>query len=169
MRSQDVLTYVRYGAADIGVVGLDVLDEFNSEGIYQPLDLKIGACRLSVAVANKEKYKKLIDSSQRFKVATKYPNQANAYYAKKGIQVDIIKQYGSMELAPIVGLADAIVDLVSTGQTLKVNGLFEIDLVKNISSRLIINKASFKLKNPAIMGIVRKFSEVLELKNRKCK
>jgi ATP phosphoribosyltransferase len=161
VRGQDVLTYVKYGSADLGIIGSDILTEFGEYGIYQPLDLGIGICRLSVAVSDLNIYNDLINSSVRFRVASKYPNQALDYFSNKGIHVDIIKLYGSMELAPLVGLADAIVDLVSTGKTLEENGLHEIELIKKISSRLIVNKASFKLKNKLISNIIRKFSTVI--------
>ena len=164
VRGQDVLTYVRYGSADLGVIGSDILNECNSKEFYQPLDLKIGLCRLSVAVFDLSHYQNLVASSTRFRVATKYPNQTLDFFSKKGIHIDIIKLYGSMELAPLVGLSDAVVDLVSTGNTLKENGLQEVELVKKISSRLVINKASFKLKNKVINSIINNFSKVIDIK-----
>lgn len=162
VRGNDVLTYVKYGSADLGIVGSDILNESQQHEFYQPLDLKIGNCRLSIAVCDLSIYQDLISSNTRFKVASKYPNQTLDFYSKKGIHVDIIKLYGSMELAPLVGLADAVVDLVSTGKTLKENGLKEVEIVKKISSRLIINKASFKLKNKIINNILDNFSKAID-------
>jgi ATP phosphoribosyltransferase len=147
VRASDVPTYVRFGAADMGIVGSDVLFETATDGLYQPVDLNTGVCRLSLAVPKEVDYYSLINRGIKLRVATKYPKQALEYFALKGIQVDIIKLYGSMELSPLVGLSDVIVDLVSTGQTLKANGLNEIEVIKDITSRLIVNKASFKMKN----------------------
>ncbi len=154
VRSQDVPTYVHYGAADIGVVGSDVLDEHDFEGVYQPLDLGIGLCRLSVAAREITEYKAMLESDMPITIATKYPKQTLEYFCKKGKNVNLVKLYGSIELAPLVDLSHAVVDLVSTGNTLKANGLMEVELVKNISSRLIINKASLKLKDNSITEIL---------------
>ena len=159
VRASDVPTYVRFGAADMGVVGADILYEMATDGLYQPLDLNTGICRLSLAAPKEVDYPLLIKRGVKLRVATKYPKQALEYFALKGIQVDIIKLYGSMELSPLVGLSDVIVDLVSTGQTLKANGLVEIEIIKDITSRLIVNKASFKMKN-LILG---KFIKTLSL------
>lgn len=152
LRAADVPTYVQYGAADLGVAGKDVLMEMGSERLYEPLDLKIACCKLMVAgrVGDQE------DSSghKRLIIATKYINSTRRYYAKQGKQVEIIKLYGSMELAPIVGLADRIVDVVDTGNTLKANGLEPLEHIADISSRLIVNKASMKIKHAAVKKLI---------------
>ena len=145
LRGSDVLTYTRYGAADIGIVGKDMLLENGTDQIYELHDLGIAKCKLMTA---KEKNKKIKKS--RLSVATKYVNVAKSHYAKMGIQADIIKLYGGMELAPVLGLADEIVDIVDTGETLSANGLEQVDLIADISSRLVVNKASFKVKNDII-------------------
>ena len=145
LRGSDVLTYTRYGAADIGIVGKDMLLEYGSDQIYELHDLGIAKCKLMTA---KEKNKNTKKS--RISVATKYVNVAKSYYAKIGIQADIIKLYGGMELAPVLGLADEIVDIVDTGKTLLANGLEQVDLITNVSSRLVVNKASFKVQNKII-------------------
>ena len=145
LRGSDVLTYTRYGAADIGIVGKDMLLEHGTDQIYELHDLGIAKCKLMTA---KEKNKKIKKS--RISVATKYVNVAKSHYAKMGIQADIIKLYGGMELAPVLGLADEIVDIVDTGETLSANGLEQVDLIADISSRLVVNKASFKVKNDII-------------------
>lgn len=145
LRGSDVLTYTRYGAADIGIVGKDMLLENGTDQIYELHDLGIAKCKLMTA---KEKNKKIKKS--RISVATKYVNVAKSHYAKMGIQADIIKLYGGMELAPVLGLADEIVDIVDTGETLSANGLEQVDLIADISSRLVVNKASFKVKNDII-------------------
>ena len=142
VRASDVPTYVQYGAADIGVAGKDVLDEHGGEGLYQPLDLKIACCKMMVAVAEGYDYLRAVRQGARLRVATKYVQTAREHFAGKGVYVDLIKLYGSMELAPLVGLADAIVDLVSTGHTLKANGLIAVEEIAPISARLIVNQAS---------------------------
>ena len=149
VRATDVPTYVDYGAADIGITGKDVLLESDTDGYYEPLDLKISKCRLCAAGLNKTR-----PDLPVLRVATKYPRVANNYYQGIGIQAEIITLYGSMELAPIVGLADEIVDLVDTGKTLKANNLSVIDNIKDISSRLIVNKASLKVKPFEINNII---------------
>lgn len=149
LRATDVPTYVEHGAADLGVSGKDVLLEHGGTGYYEPLDLNIGRCRLMVAAAENAPV-----VSGRLKVASKFANVAKRYYAEKGEQVEIIKLYGSMELAPLVGLADRIVDLVDTGNTLRANGLQPTELIAPISSRLIVNKASMKIKYRSIQDIV---------------
>ncbi len=149
IRATDVPTYVQWGAADIGVAGKDVLIEHGGEGIYEPLDLKIARCRMMVAGKP--------DSSlagDRLRIATKYVNSARQYFASKGQQVEIIKLYGSMELAPIVGLSDLIVDLVESGNTLKANGLVPLEHISDISSRLVINRASWKTKHDTIKALL---------------
>ena len=147
VRASDVPTYVQYGAADIGVAGKDVLLEHGGEGLYQPIDLRIARCRLCVAAPKGFDYAQAVRRGARLRVATKYVETARAHFAAKGVHVDLIKLYGSMELAPLVGLADAIVDLVSTGSTLKANNLVEVEEIMQISSRLIVNQASLKTKS----------------------
>jgi ATP phosphoribosyltransferase len=157
IRATDVPTFVEYGAADIGIAGKDVLLEHGAEGLYEPLDLKIACCRLMTATRQDAP-----ESKGRIRVATKYVNTARKYFAEKGIQAEIIKLYGSMELAPLVGLADCIVDLVDTGNTLKANGLEPRDLIMNISSRLVVNKAAMKMKNQAIALLLDQLEKTLK-------
>lgn len=158
VRATDAPTYVQHGAADLGIVGKDVLLEHGGEGLYQPLDLEIARCRLSVAVRNGFDYETASRPGGRIRVATKYIESAKAHFAEKGVHVDLIKLYGSMELAPLVGLADAIVDLVSTGGTLRANGLVEVEHIRDISSRLVVNQASLKLKHALIQPMLDAFS-----------
>jgi ATP phosphoribosyltransferase len=146
VRASDVPTYVQYGAADIGVAGRDVLLEHGGEGLYQPIDLGIARCRLSVAAPAGFDYARAVRRGSRLRVASKYVGCARQHFAAKGVHVDLIKLYGSMELAPLVGLADAIVDLVSTGSTLRANNLVEVEKIMDISSRLIVNQASLKTR-----------------------
>ena len=146
VRASDVPTYVQYGAADIGVAGKDVLLEHGGEGLYQPIDLNIARCRLSVAAPRGFDYAQAVRRGARLRIATKYVECARRHFAAKGVHVDLIKLYGSMELAPLVGLADAIVDLVSTGSTLRANDLVEVEKIMPISARLIVNQASLKTK-----------------------
>jgi ATP phosphoribosyltransferase len=146
VRASDVPTYVQYGAADIGVAGKDVLLEHGGEGLYQPIDLRIARCRLSVAAPAGFDYAQAVRRGARLRIATKYVECARRHFAAKGVHVDLIKLYGSMELAPLVGLADAIVDLVSTGSTLKANNLVEVEHIMPISARLVVNQASLKTK-----------------------
>ena len=157
VRATDVPTYVQYGAADFGVAGKDVLQENGNTGLYQPIDLQIAKCRLSVAVRNGFDYENAIRPGMRLRVASKYVQAAREHFAKKGIHVDIIKLYGSMELAPLVGLSDVIVDLVSTGNTLKANNLVEVEQIQEITSRLIVNQASLKLKRQMLQPILDAF------------
>ena len=157
VRATDVPTYVQYGAADFGVAGKDVLQENGNTGLYQPIDLQIAKCRLSVAVRNGFDYENAIRQGMRLRVASKYVQAAREHFAKKGIHVDIIKLYGSMELAPLVGLSDVIVDLVSTGNTLKANNLVEVEQIQEITSRLIVNQASLKLKRQMLQPILDAF------------
>ncbi|UTA48827.1 ATP phosphoribosyltransferase [Simiduia sp. 21SJ11W-1] len=149
LRGSDVPTYVQFGAADMGVSGKDTLMENGAEGLYEPLDLNIAKCRLMTAAI-----KGASAPSGRLKVATKYVNVAKRYYAAQGRQADIIKLYGGMELAPLMDLADEIVDIVDTGNTLKANGLEARDHIADISSRLIVNKASMKMKHAQIQRII---------------
>ena len=158
VRATDVPTYVEYGGADLGVTGKDTLIEHGGQGLYQPLDLQIAKCRMSVAVRADYDYVSAVKSGSRLKVATKYTQIAREFFAQKGVHVDMIKLYGSMELAPLTGLADAIVDLVSTGSTLKANHLIEVERIMDISSRLVVNQASLKLKQEPIRAIIQAFS-----------
>ncbi len=162
VRATDVPTYVQYGAADLGVAGKDVLIEHGGEGLYQPLDLQIAKCRMMVAVPAGFDYASAVRQGARLKVATKYIKTAREHFAAKGVHVDLIKLYGSMELAPLVGLADAIVDLVSTGGTLKANNLVAVEEILPISSRLVVNQAALKVKPLPIQTIIRAFSEAVE-------
>lgn len=146
VRASDVPTYVQYGAADLGVAGRDVLLEHGGDGLYQPIDLGIGRCRMCVAAPRGFDYASAVTRGSRLRVATKYTTVARRHFADKGVHVDLIKLYGSMELAPLVGLADAIVDLVSTGSTLKANALVEVEEIVPISSRLVVNQASMKTR-----------------------
>jgi ATP phosphoribosyltransferase len=161
VRATDVPTYVQYGAADLGVAGKDVLDEHGGQGLYQPLDLKIARCKMMVAVAQGYDYQQAVRQGARLKVATKYVQTAREHFAGKGVHVDLIKLYGSMELAPLVGLADAIVDLVSTGNTLKANGLSAVEEIAPVSARLIVNQASLKLKRLAVQPLLDAFARAV--------
>jgi ATP phosphoribosyltransferase len=154
VRASDVPTYVQYGAADLGVAGRDVLLEHGGEGLYQPIDLRIGRCRMCVAVRRGFDYAAAVRRGARLRVATKYVTVAREHFAAKGVHVDPIKLYGSMELAPLVGLADAIVDLVSTGSTLRANDLVEVEEIMQISSRLIVNQASLKTRHAALAPLL---------------
>lgn len=157
IRATDVPTFVQHGAADLGVAGKDVLMEHGAEGLYEPLDLNIAKCKLMVAQPVKG-----TPSSGRIKVATKFINVTKGYFAQQGKQVDVIKLYGSMELAPLVGLADRIVDVVDTGNTLRANGLEPTELIAYISSRLIVNKASMKTKHGDIQSIIDQLQVAVE-------
>ena len=157
VRATDVPTYVRYGAADFGIAGKDVLTEQGGFGLYQPLDLEIARCRMMVAVRKGFDYESASQPGCRLKIATKYPEPAASHFAGKGVHVDIIKLYGSMELAPLVGLSDAIVDLVSTGNTLKANGLEAVEHIADISGRLVVNKAALKTKYALLEPIIQAF------------
>ncbi|TNF62257.1 MAG: ATP phosphoribosyltransferase [Burkholderiales bacterium] len=161
VRATDVPTYVEYGGADLGVTGKDTLIEHGGQGLYQPLDLQIAKCRMSVAVPVDFDYASAVRQGSRLKVATKYTTIAREFFAGKGVHVDLIKLYGSMELAPLTGLADAIVDLVSTGKTLKANQLVEVERIMDISSRLVVNQAALKLKRAAIRPIIDAFSQAI--------
>lgn len=162
VRATDVPTYVEYGGADIGVTGKDTLIEHGGQGLYQPLDLHISRCRVSVAVRADFDYASAVRQGSRLKVATKYTAIAREFFAGKGVHVDLIKLYGSMELAPLTGLADAIVDLVSTGNTLKANHLVEVERIMDISARLVVNQASLKLKQADIRPIIDAFAQAIE-------
>jgi ATP phosphoribosyltransferase len=154
VRATDVPTYVQYGGADLGVVGFDTLIEHGGQGLYQPLDLGIARCRVSVAVRSDFDYARAVRQGSRLTVATKYVGIAREFFAAKGVHVDLIKLYGSMELAPLTGLADAIVDLVSTGGTLKANQLVEVERIMDISARLVVNQAALKLKQEPIRRLI---------------
>ncbi len=157
VRASDVPTYVQYGGADLGVTGKDTLIEHGGSGLYQPLDLQIAKCRISVAVRNDFDYAFAVRQGARLRVATKYVNIARDFFAAKGVHVDLIKLYGSMELAPLTGLADAIVDLVSTGSTLKANRLVEVEQIMPISARLVVNQAALKLRRGPMRALVDAF------------
>lgn len=159
VRASDVPTYVQHGAADFGVAGKDVLLEHGGEGLYQPIDLNIARCRMSVAVSAGFDYASAVKQGARLRVATKYTETARQHFAAKGVHVDLIKLYGSMELAPLVGLSDAIVDLVSTGSTLKANKLVEVEHIMDISSRLVVNQAALKLKRERLQPIIDAFEQ----------
>jgi ATP phosphoribosyltransferase len=161
VRATDVPTYVQYGGADLGVTGKDTLIEHGSQGLYQPLDLQIAKCRISVAVRADFDYAKAVRQGSRLRVATKYVGIARDFFAAKGVHVDLIKLYGSMELAPLTGLADAIVDLVSTGNTLKANNLVEVEPIMEISSRLVVNQAALKLKQEPIRRLIDIFARTV--------
>ena len=158
VRSTDVPTYVEYGAADVGIAGKDVLLEHGSSQLYEPLDLNIARCRLCLAGTGEAPHQ----PGRRLRIATKYVNITRDWYARRGEQVELIKLYGSMELAPLVGLADLIVDLVDTGNTLKANGLQPLEDILQISSRLVVNKAAMKMKHAAIGDLIDKLAEVVE-------
>ena len=161
VRATDVPTYVQYGGADLGVTGKDTLIEHGGAGLYQPLDLQIAQCRMSVAVRDAFDYDSAVKQGSRIRVATKFTRIASEHFATKGVHVDLIKLYGSMELAPLTGLADAIVDLVSTGNTLRANHLVEVEEIMKISSRLVVNQASLKLKREPIRAIIDAFASAI--------
>jgi len=160
VRATDVPTYVEHGGADLGVAGLDVLLEHGG-GLYRPLDLNIAKCRMSVATRADFDYAAAVKQGSRIRVATKYTHAARDFFATKGVHVDLIKLYGSMELAPLTGLADAIVDLVSTGSTLKANHLVEVEKIMDISSRLVVNPASLKLKREPLRALIDAFEKAV--------
>jgi ATP phosphoribosyltransferase len=158
VRASDVPTYVQYGAADMGIAGKDVLLEHGGEGLYQPLDLGIARCRMMVAVADEFDYDSAVRQGARLRVATKYVKTAREHFGRKGVHVDLIKLYGSMELAPLAGLAEAIVDLVSSGNTLKANRLRPVEEIMPISSRLVVNRGALKLKRSGMQSLLEAFS-----------
>ena len=161
VRASDVPTYVQYGGADLGVTGKDTLIEHGGSGLYQPLDLRIAKCRMSVATRADFDYANAVRQGSRIRVATKYTLTARQHFSDKGVHVDVIKLYGSMELAPLTGLADAIVDLVSSGNTLKANHLDEVEELMNISARLVVNQAALKLKREPIRAIIDAFASAI--------
>ena len=160
MRASDVPTYVEWGGADMGIAGKDVLDEFKGKGLFQPLDLGIGKCQLMVAAREEFDYEGSIKQKKRLRVATKYPQAAREFFSNKGVHIDVIKLYGSMELAHIVGMSDVIVDLVSSGKTLEANNLKAFEKISDISSRLIINQAALKIKREQLKPLIENFSKV---------
>jgi len=161
VRASDVPTYVQQGGADLGVAGLDVLLEHDGHGLYRPLDLGIARCRLSVAVPADFDYASAVRQGSRIRVATKYTRLAREHFAAKGVHVDLIKLYGSMELAPLTGLADAIVDLVSTGGTLRANRLVEVEHIMDISARLVVNQAALKTQREPIRALIDAFAQAI--------
>ena len=162
VRASDVPTYVRHGAADLGIAGKDVLHEQGTDGLYQPLDLHIARCRMMVAVPVGFDYAAAVRQGARLRVATKYLKTAREHFAGKGVHVDLIKLYGSMELAPLVGLADAIVDLVSTGNTLRANKLVAVEQIMSVSARLVVNQAALKLKDGVLKPLLEAFRQAVE-------
>jgi len=158
VRAADTPTYVAHGAADLGIAGKDVLVEHGGEGLYQPLDLGIARCRMMVAVRKGYDYSGAVQSGARLRVATKYLQTTRAFFADKGVHVDLIRLYGSMELAPIMGLADAIVDLVSSGKTLKANDLVAVEEIMPVSARLIVNQAALKTRRAALQPLIDAFA-----------
>jgi ATP phosphoribosyltransferase len=173
VRATDVPTYVQHGGADLGVAGLDVLLEHagaessagGAVGLYRPLDLGIARCRMSVAVREDFDYASAVKQGSRIRVATKYTHTARQHFASKGVHVDLIKLYGSMELAPLTGLAEAIVDLVSTGSTLRANHLREVEHIMDISSRLVVNPAALKLKREPLRALIDALEAAVEARS----
>jgi len=162
VRATDVPTYVQYGAADLGIAGKDVLVEHTAQypdGLYQPVDLQIARCKLCVAVRRGFDYQAAVKQGARLRIATKYVQATREHFADKGVHIDLIKLYGSMELAPLVGLADAIVDLVSTGGTLKANGLQAVETIAEVSSRLIVNQAALKTRAASLQTLIQAFAQ----------
>jgi len=162
VRASDTPTYVANGAVDLGIAGKDVLVEHGGEGLYQPIDLGIARCRMMVAVRKGFDYAGAVRQGARLRVATKYPNTTRAFFADKGVHVDLIRLYGSMELAPILGLADAIVDLVSTGRTLKANRLAAVEEIMPVSARLIVNEAALKTRRTLLQPLIDGFRRAVE-------
>ncbi|MCA3129937.1 MAG: ATP phosphoribosyltransferase [Betaproteobacteria bacterium] len=158
VRASDVPTYVQHGAADLGIAGRDVLMEHGGAGLYQPLDLGIARCRMMVAVPEGFDYALAVKQGARLRVATKYLRTASEHFAAKGVHVELIKLYGSMELAPLVGLADAIVDLVSSGNTLRANHLVAVEEIAPVSARLVVNQAALKLRRPLLQPVIEAFA-----------
>jgi ATP phosphoribosyltransferase len=158
VRASDTPTYVQHGGADLGIAGRDVLVEHGGDGLYQPVDLRIAACRMMVAVRKGFDYEGAVRQGARLRVATKYVNTTREHFAAKGVHVDLIRLYGSMELAPLVGLADAIVDLVSTGSTLKANDLAAVEEIMPVSARLIVNQAALKTRRAELQPLIDGFA-----------
>ena len=162
VRASDVPTYVQYGAADLGIAGKDVLLEHGGVGLYQPLDLGIAKCRMCVAAPAGFDYAAAVRQGARLRIATKYISVAREHFAAKGVHVDLIKLYGSMELAPLAGLAEAIVDLVSSGSTLKANNLVEVEEIMRISSRLVVNQAALKMKRELLQPVIAAIEKAIK-------
>lgn len=158
VRASDTPTYVQHGGADLGIAGRDVLAEHGGEGLYQPLDLGIARCKMMVAVRKGFDYEGAVRQGARLRVATKYVNTTREHFGAKGVHVDLIRLYGSMELAPLVGLADAIVDLVSTGHTLRANDLVAVEEIMPVSARLIVNQAALKTRRAALQPLIEAFA-----------
>ena len=161
VRASDVPTYVEWGGADLGIAGKDILDEYQGVGLYQPLDLNIAKCKMMVACRKDFNYEENVKKGMRLRVASKYVDVARKHFAKKGLHIDLIKLYGSMELAPIVGLSDVIVDLVCSGKTLEANQLVAVEEIGEISSRLIVNKASLKINREILQPMIDKFTNAV--------
>ena len=161
VRASDVPTYVEWGGADLGIAGKDILDEYQGVGLYQPLDLNIAKCKMMVACRKDFNYEENVKKGMRLRVASKYVDVARKHFAKKGLHIDLIKLYGSMELAPIVGLSDVIVDLVSSGKTLDANQLVAVEEIGEISSRLIVNKASLKINREILQPMIDNFTNAV--------
>ena len=161
VRASDVPTYVEWGGADLGIAGKDILDEYQGVGLYQPLDLNIAKCKMMVACRKDFNYEENVKKGMRLRVASKYVDVARKHFAKKGVHIDLIKLYGSMELAPIVGLSDVIVDLVSSGKTLDANQLVAVEEIGEISSRLIVNKASLKINREILQPMIDNFTNAV--------
>jgi len=161
VRASDVPTYVEWGGADLGIAGKDILDEYQGVGLYQPLDLNIAKCKMMVACRKNFNYEENVKKGMRLRVASKYVDVARKHFAKKSLHIDLIKLYGSMELAPIVGLSDVIVDLVSSGKTLDANQLVAVEEIGEISSRLIVNKASLKINREILQPMIDKFTNAV--------
>lgn len=161
VRAADTPTYVQHGGADLGIAGRDVLVEHGGEGLYQPVDLGIARCRMVVAVPRGFDYKRAVSQGARLRVATKYVHTTREHFAAKGVHVDLIRLYGSMELAPLMGLADAIVDLVDTGRTLRENGLVAVEEILPVSARLIVNQAALKTKRAALQPLIDAFARAV--------
>ncbi len=164
VRASDTPTYVRHGGADLGIAGLDVLIEYGGEGLYQPVDLGIAKCRMMVAVRKGFDYEGAVRQGSRLRVATKYLSTTHEHFAAKGVHVDLIKLYGSMELAPLVGMSDAIVDLVSSGNTLRANNLVAVEEIMRVSARLVVNQAALKLKRRQLQPLVDAFAQAKVLR-----
>ena len=159
VRASDTPTYVQHGGADLGIAGRDVLVEHGGDGLYQPVDLGIAACRMMVAVREGFDYEGAVRQGARLRVATKYVNITREHFADKGVHVDLIRLYGSMELAPLTGLADAIVDLVASGNTLRANRLVPVEEIMPVSARLIVNQAALKTKRAALQPLIDAFAK----------
>ena len=158
VRASDVPTYVQFGAADLGIAGSDVLVEHGGNGLYQPVDLGIGRCRMCLAAPVGVNVEEKMRRGSRVRVATKYIETARLFFEARGVQADLIKLYGSMELAPLVGLAEVIVDLVSSGATLKANGLVEVEAIAEVTSRLIVNQSALKTRHASLQPIIENFA-----------